>query len=476
VLLASLWILSAAACQPANQLEPAEASTSAVAATDLPTTGIPASPGLSTVTQAPNRPSTVVPLPDPTHTPVPFTGALFVDASARLGAVNPLVFGTNYGPWQNLSKSMLPFVEAGGFTLLRFPGGNWGDEYALGENQFDEFIALARQLKAEPMVNVKLFKGTAEKAAQWVRYANLERGYAVRYWGIGNEPSLYASNRGLSGYDSAAFNQQWRELALAMKAVDPAILLVGPEIHQYAGTKAGNPVDQAGKDWMQEFLIANGDLVDIVSFHRYPFGSYDPSPEELLRSSAEWDHIIPSLRHLIQETTGRDLPIAVTEVNSNWSNRKGSEATPDSVYNAVWWADVLGRLMIQRVDLVAHFALEGTGGWSLMGLRGPKPSYYLYPLLQNFGSQLVYSSSDQPQIRIYAALRADGALTLVVINLSADPVSYLLKIEGFHPTGEAQAWLLDAGHNGDSIAGIDLSQDNVLHLPAQSVTLLVVNE
>jgi hypothetical protein len=36
--------------------------------------------------------------------------------------------------------------------------------------------------------------------------------YGIKYWGIGNELSLYAGNRGLSDYDMAAFNQQWREL------------------------------------------------------------------------------------------------------------------------------------------------------------------------------------------------------------------------------------------------------------------------
>ena len=31
------------------------------------------------------------------------------------------------------------------------------------------------------------------------------------------------------------------------------------------------PRTSQGKDWMTEFLRANGDLVDIVSIHRYPF-------------------------------------------------------------------------------------------------------------------------------------------------------------------------------------------------------------
>lgn len=157
-------------------------------------------------------PSPVTLLPTFTPAPTPVPGVLFVDAAQELGPINPLVYGTNYGPWQNLTGSMMPYVEEAGFTFLRFPGGNWGDEYLLTAARFDEFVALARDLNAEPMVNVKLYKASPERAAKWVKYANVTHEYGIKYWGIGNEPSLYASNRGLSDYDTAAFNQQWREL------------------------------------------------------------------------------------------------------------------------------------------------------------------------------------------------------------------------------------------------------------------------
>jgi alpha-L-arabinofuranosidase len=399
---------------------------------------------------------------------------LFVDAGQNLGPVSPLVYGTNTGPWQNLSSSMLPYVEQAGFALLRFPGGNWGDEYLLTEARFDEFVALARELDAEPMVNVRLFKTQPEKAGKWVEYANVTRGYGIRYWGIGNEPSLYASKRGLDDYDTAAFNQEWREFALAMKAVDPSILLVGPEIHQYTGTAEGNPLDQHGKDWMREFLIANGDLVDVVSFHRYPFGSYEPQIGDLRQNSAEWDTIIPSLQSLVLEITGRDLPIAVTEVNSNWTNQKGGEATPDSFYNAIWWADVQGRLIAQHVDIVAQFALEGAGGLGLMGHPAPRPTYYVYLLYKEFGSELVYTSSDDPLVRVYAARREDGALTVMVVNLGPDEVTKPLRLDNFVPGSPGEIWLLDTDHLVESIGRQQIASGDALVLPAESVSLYIL--
>lgn len=412
--------------------------------------------------------------PISTPTPTPVAGCLFVDAGQNLGPISPLVYGTNTGPWQNLSSSMLPYVEQAGFTFLRFPGGNWGDEYLLTEARFDAFVVLVRELDAEPMVNVRLYKAKPEKAAKWVEYANVTRDYGVRYWGIGNEPSLYASKRGLDGYDTVAFNQQWREFALAMKAVDPSILLVGPEIHQYTGTAEGNPLGQQGGDWMREFLIANGDLVDVVSFHRYPFGSFEPQIGDLRQNSAEWDTIIPSLRTLVRETTGRDLPVAVTEVNSNWTNQKGGEATPDSFYNAIWWADVLGRLIVQDVDIVAQFALEGAGGLGLMGYPTPRPTYYVYLLYKQFGSELVYTSSDDPLVRVYAARREDGALTVMVVNLGPDEVTKPLRLDNFAPGSPGEIWLFDADHLVESIDKQRIASGDTLVLPAQSVSLYIL--
>jgi len=412
------------------------------------------------------------PWPAPTPTSTPHPGILYVDAGRDLGPVSPLAYGTNYGPWQNLTTTALSYVEQAGLTLLRFPGGNWGDEYLLTTQRFDEFIALARRLGAEPFVNVRLFKATPQDAARWVEYANVTRGYGVRYWGIGNEPSLYATQRGLAGYDTAAFNQQWRDFAVAMKAVDPTILLVGPETHQFTGRPGDDPRDLHGKDWMREFLAANCDLVDVVSIHRYPFGVSPAQIGDLRRNSQEWAGIVPRLRALVRQECGRDLPIAVTEVNSSWATHQGGAGTPDSFYNAIWWADVLGRLLVQRVDIVAHFCLEGGGGAGLFAGSRLRPTYYVYPLYRHFGQELVYASSDDAEVGIYAARRDDGAMAVMLVNLSAEAKSRPLRIEPA-PLAAVEAWLLDAAHPAVAVEVPLVWAEQQVTLPAASATLLV---
>jgi hypothetical protein len=150
--------------------------------------------------------------------------------------------------------------------------------------------------------------------------------------------------------------------------------------------------------------------VDIVAIHRYPFPRSMSGPataiDDLRANSREWDAIIPKLRADIREITGRDLPVAVTEVNSHWSAAIGGEATPDSFYNAIWWGDALGRMIRQGVAIVAHFALQSPnayGGWGLLARYEARPTYYVYQLSQRFGQELVYASSDDLDVSIYAA-------------------------------------------------------------------------
>ena len=430
-------------------------------------------PALSACASSTAQPTTI-------PTPEPVLGQWTVDANLELGAVNPLVYGVNHGPWAVITERTLPLAQEAGITMLRFPGGNWGDENNLQPYHIDQFALLAEQLGAEVSLNVRLHNGTPEQAAELVRYVNLEQGYGFRYWGIGNEPTLFATSRGDPEYGVARFNAEWRAIAEAMRAVDPDILLIGPELHQFGPDLASTPKDPFGLDWMTEFLKANGDLVDIVSIHRYPFpqgrGGRAATIAELSTTSAEWDAIIPYLRGLIQETTGRDLPIAVTEVNSHWSNAISGEATPDSFYNAIWWADALGRMIRQDVAIVNYFSLQShpsIGGYGLFARSEPRPTYYVYRLYRQFGSQRVHAASDEARVGLYAARRDDGALTIMLINLSDEAITKPLVVEGQEPA-QAELWRLDAETPAERLPDIAFTSGAQFSLPAQSVTLVVI--
>ena len=413
--------------------------------------------------------------PAPAPTPVP--EALFVDPEASLGPISPYIFGTNYGPMHAVPLEVMPLVEDAGFTVLRFPGGAWTDTVDMKPFQIDMLMTFAKQVSAIPTISVRLLDGDPETAAELVRYTNVEKKYGVTYWSIGNEPSIY-TQLGQADYDYTVdnLNKDWRAIAEAMKEADPTIKLIGPEIHQWNDDPEITPKDSAGRDWMTEFLKANGDLLDVVSVHRYPLHSptRPVTIQDLRENTRRWAREVEYLRSLVKEILGRDLPIAITEVNSDPSSAMLQETSPDTFYNAIWYADVLGQLMNADVFMVNQWVLsQRSTGLGLFNGTTIRPTFYVFPLYKNFGSEQVYAASGVPDVDIFAAKREDGALTLMVINLSDTEQRIPLQVKGTELT-EAEVWLLDPTHNAENLGVQGFSSDGTVLLPAQSATLYVI--
>ena len=414
----------------------------------------------------------------PTPPPTPIADALFVEPDTSLGPISPYLFGSNYGPMHAVAIDVMPLAENGGFMALRFPGGAWTDAVDMKPFQIDQFISFTKQTGSLPTISVRLLGGQPETAAELVRYTNLQKKYGVTYWSIGNEPNLFTQLKQADyDYTTEQLNKDWRAIALAMKAVDPTIKLMGPELSQWNSSHEATPKDSAKRDWMTEFLKANGDLVDIVTVHRYPLHSPTHGPvtvQQLRENTRRWVAEVEYLRSLIQETIGRELPIAITEVNSDPSSAALQEASPDSFYNAIWYADVLGQLMNADVFMVNQWVLsQRSTGLGLFKGSEVQPTYYVFPLYKNFGSEQVYAASGVTDVDIFAAKRADGALTLMVINLSDVEQRVPLTVKGTQ-LKDAEVWLLDATHNAENLGPQPFPTDGVLTLPAQSATLFVI--
>jgi hypothetical protein len=401
---------------------------------------------------------------------------LVVNAAESLGPISPYVYGANFGVYSAIPAAMIPQAQAAGVTYLRW-GGGFSDERELTGSNIDTLIMTARIAGAEPAITVRLHESTPAESAEDVEYANIKKGYNVRYWSIGNEPTLFASLFDIE-YNTEIFNREWRAHAEAMLAVDPTIILVGPDLHQYPGIPEQNLKDSAGRDWMEEFLKANGDLVGMVSFHRYPFPRSQANPvitiNDLRQNSREWDdHIIPNLREVIQRTTGREIPIAVAEVNSSWANNQQGEATMDSHYNAIWYGDVLGRLIRQRVAVAAYWNFQFRDrSFGLIGGSDVRPTYYTFQMYKHFGTEALMTASDVPDLNVYAARREDGALTVMVVNLGLEPATAPLTLNGFTPGGEAEVWLLDPDNQAASIGMQSIGSE--ITVSRQSLTLFII--
>jgi alpha-N-arabinofuranosidase len=104
-----------------------------------------------------------------------------------------------------------------------------------------------------------------ENAVSWVRYANIEKGYDVRYWEIGNETWLdYTGTDGVKGkIPPDIYGADLLKIATAMKAVDPDI---------YIGANGNSDI------YWTEVLNKAATVIDYLSVHTYPlygWKSYD---------------------------------------------------------------------------------------------------------------------------------------------------------------------------------------------------------
>lgn len=165
---------------------------------------------------------------------------------------------------------------------------------------FDAFIRLCRATGAEPVVVVaydSMYRpgkdGSStpdmaellENAVSWVRYANIERGYGVKYWEIGNESYFYVYNGGARAADYA------RDLVVfgsAMKGVDPSIKI---------GANGPTAVDDVGvldtlngekSPWWKTVFGKAAGSIDFISVHEYPcyewydYDYYRTNPVQML--------------------------------------------------------------------------------------------------------------------------------------------------------------------------------------------------
>jgi len=341
---------------------------------------------------------------------------------------------------------------------------------------------------AEPSITVRLLGGTPDQAAQIVRYVNIDKGYGIKYWSIGNEPDLYIV--GDSTWTPKFYAKRWREFATAMKAVDPTIQFYGPEISAFLGDidyfdprellyVKSVKLDITKRDYLVEFLKVDADLVDIVAVHHYPFPKHQtdgvPAWAQLRDNEPEWDRIIPNLRRIIRETTGSDKPVGITEFNSDASNAAGSESSTDSFYNALWLADVLGRVIRTQPDIVAYWLLKNSyAGHGMMSSFDLRPTYYVYQLYKQFGNHLLMANSPEEHVSLFAAKRDDNAVTAIIVNSGDQAISKPFSIEKGDDLKLTEAYIFDADHNAESIAPPDFKNGDVISLPAYSVTLYIL--
>ncbi len=332
-----------------------------------------------------------------------------VSAASPVGAFSPIAVGLNSAAWDGslVSSGTSNLVEATGVQTLRYPGGSTSDNYhwvtklpddpsqggTVPSANFDAFMSVVGATGSQAMITVNYGSGTAEEAADWVRYAN--RGgprydgpvptyatgcgkghnYGIRYWEVGNElygDGTYGATWEVNhqSHDPTTYAEGVVSYSAAMKAVDPSIhvgaVLTAPSNWPDGATSASSPLP-----WNDTVLPIACSAIDFVIVHWYPQGPTGESDAALLASpqngeatpvsytqSIPW--MVATLKSELAAYCGPHasaVQIVVTETNSV-SYNPGKQTT--SLVNALFLADQLLTWFENGVTNVDWWALHNS--------------------------------------------------------------------------------------------------------------------
>jgi hypothetical protein len=438
-----------------------------------------------------------------------------VNARAGLATVPGTALGVNHAIWdaQLGTPAVADLLQDAGVRMLRYPGGSYADIYHWRDHtapggyvapgtDFDTFMAGARRAGAEPMIIANYGTGSAQEAADWVRYANVTKGYDATYWTIGNENygnGHYGSAWEADDHADKSPTQYANEVvayAEAMKAVDPDIQ-VGAVL-----TTPGNWPDgivgtgDAGT-WNRTVLSLAGAHIDFVDVHWYPGGG---DAAEALARTEHVDDALFLLRRQIDTYAGQNaarIRISLTETNVG--------VGPNTQPGALFLADAYSRLLaggvftvhwwnvhngIGTVSTVAgqtdygDFGLLSSGTCTADGtvceppLNTPFAPYHALRLMSAFarpGDQFVRAATDHPRVVAHATRRPNGDLAVLLLNQDPDAAHEVaVDYRGYAPAAGAPA-VTTYRNGGEGLESSTTGTATSQTLPPYSLTLLTLH-
>ena len=202
-----------------------------------------------------------------------------------------------------------------------------------------------------------------------------------------------------------------------MKAVDPTICILGPELSWKYQIGSGD------NDWLTPILSQCGDAFDIVSIHRYPYSAAQAKLASAVNDAKGYRRLVGQLRDTLKATNNGDKPLALTEMNIAYDKTWCTlDASPGTVGAALWMTDSLGTSLELGLWTSAIWAIGDSNDWSL-GLVGPapgfvpRPSCYSYALYaDHFGSTLVDVISSPVGVNVHASRNANNDATQLIVT------------------------------------------------------------
>jgi hypothetical protein len=413
------------------------------------------------------------------------TVGISVDAGISLGTVPSSGAGLNtgFGDEHMGDAQVTSLMKAAGVRQLRYPGGSGADDYHWkthtsgdgsgwipSNTDFDHFMATAKTVGAQPILTANYGSGTPQEAADWVKYANIDKGYGVKYWEIGNEVygnGHYGNGKGWeldkhADKSPTAYATNLIAYAKAMKAVDPKVK-IGAVLTTPGGWPDTEKAPGDSADWNNTVLSIAASSIDFVIVHWYPGGT---TTADLLKTPSQIAGATSTLRSLIAKYVGShaaSVEIAVTETDAVGSPALTSQAAalfaPDTYMtwfeqgatHVDWWnlhngsgeapTTVNGETDYRDGGVLS--AGTCAGGKCQPPRDTPFPTYWgirSLTALAKPGNTMVKSSSGNSSVAVHAVRNSTGGLNVMLINKSPQNAARVsLSYAGFTPATGAVA-------------------------------------
>lgn len=332
---------------------------------------------------------------------------------------------------------------------------------------FDAFMRLCKATGAEPVVvlaydsmyrpattggTIPDKKLLLQNAVSLARYANVEKGYGVRYFELGNESYLYTYDGGARALDYA---RDYKEFRAALKAVDPSIKL-GVNGPQMANAK-GKLDEEEGRNtpWWEIVFREAGNDIDFVSLHEYPctgWYGYDYYRNNPVRLDGANEIRKAARRHGPAGLAER-LRFFLTEFNSaDWEGHPQNLGWKhlNNLGHALVVFDMIGLALrdpgIETADLWTTRWMENASKpelWDAVNAKGDLlPTGKTLELwTRNMGDRLI-AATGSDKIAIHAAYDSEKKnLTVFLINKDEQRKATIRLAGGrFGDKGEISTW------------------------------------
>ncbi|MGC8545782.1 alpha-L-arabinofuranosidase [Athalassotoga sp.] len=462
--------------------------------------------------------------------------SITVNTAAEIVTLPQTAFGLNTAAWDwHLLDSAIPgLLENLNVKVLRFPGGSFSDmydwqtnstvpgqdfPYVDPQNNFDNFMKLVNQIGAQALITVNYgtnFSGTAggdpQEAAAWVKYANIDHNYDVKYWEIGNE--VYGNNTYGANWETdlhaakgpQTYAENFIAFAKAMKAVDPNIKIGAVLTCPYNWPWGQSP------DWNKVVLQTAGDYIDFVIVHWYAQNPGNESDSGLLASTNQIPDMLAKLKQEVRDYAGPNadhIRIFVTETNSV-SYNPGKQTT--SLVNALFLVNDYMNWLTGGVDNVDWWTLHNNaltndnnsdklygntnyGDYGLLSNNSnfgtstveppnntPFPDYFGYEMLKYLAGPddtIVGIFSDQNLVNVYAVKHTNGDLAIMIVNTDPSKAYDVnFNLIGFRSEDNATEYVYGMG-NGiggamESIVSKTIQLSSPIEVAPYSINVIVM--